>query len=1168
MSQQIKNFIKHKGLTRQQVSSFNSFISSELPSILKANNIVDSVIDPTFYLKYNRIWVDKPMIEEHMNKYPVYPNDCRIRNMTYSGNVYVDIEYVKNKSIVKKRDVFIGKIPVMLRSDLCHLKEPDLILSNESQFQRNARMGECPLDPGGYFIINGTEKVILMQEQLSKNRIIVDIDPKLGLNSQVTSSTHDRKSKTLIVFKQGALFVKNNSLKEDIPFCVVMRALDILNDMEICSYVGTEPEILEIFLPTLLVASNLKIYTNMQALEYIKNFLTVKTVDEARVVVTENILPNIPVEELSCKRKGIYLGIMARRLLLAKLNLIEPDDRDFIGNKRFEPAGALLSILFEDTFKRYNDDLKKSIDKVLSKRYRAQEFDVLTFMNLQSHMVTMAFEKAITSGKWNLKRFRMERSGVTETLSRLSYIASLGMMTRVCSQFEKTRKISGPRALNTSSWGMLCPADTPEGESCGLVKNLSLLAEITTETSNDEVRKILYDLGVVDIIFKNENIYKNQYLVFLNGLIIGVIRDGVRIIENFRRERRMGKIDKYVSICIHENHKSIYVSSDSGRICRPLIIVDKNNSIVEDPDWEMKIEYLDVNELTNCRVALNKNEITENTTHLEIDPYAILGYVASLIPYPHHNQSPRNTYQCAMGKQAIGALGYNQKQRFDSNVNILSYPQKPLVSTKNLKLTNYEKLPAGVNAMVAVMSFSGYDIEDALIFNKNSLQRGIGRCEVYKTVSVALNIYSNGQCDVILPFPEKKLKQNDKRKNEVENLKNEVENQKDEFENQKDEFENQKDEFDNNGESFTDDINNPEEGESIYDELNDQKNNDNPCDDDYSKIIDNLKINDNLNCEENTDPKFSCDGIISPGTRVFNGTILVNKFTPVETDDINNDSPVPGFKFSGLRHKGDPCVVDRVVITKSGQDKMLLKVNLRQMRNSEIGDKFSSRHGQKGVIGNIVEQVDMPFTEDGVTPDIIMNPHGFPSRMTVGKMIELLAGKAGICEGKQEDGTAFSENRVEEFCEILRKNGFNFYGKDVLYSGISGEIIPVLIFFGPVFYQKLKHMVADKIHARPRGKRTLLTRQPTEGRSRDGGLRLGEMERDCLISYGASSLIQERLMLSSDAYDTFLCTECGFIGNKKCCGIVKAIKIPYAFKLLVQELISMNVYPKIGYREP
>lgn len=283
---------------------------------------------------------------------------------------------------------------------------------------------------------------------------------------------------------------------------------------------------------------------------------------------------------------------------------------------------------------------------------------------------------------------------------------------------------------------------------------------------------------------------------------------------------------------------------------------------------------------------------------------------------------------------------------------------------------------------------------------------------------------------------------------------------------------------------------------------------------------------------------------------------------------IEEESLITGYKFAGLRHKGSSCVVDRVIVTKDGDDRFTVKIKLRQIRNSEIGDKFSSRHGQKGVIGHIVEQVDMPFTDDGLSPDIIMNPHGFPSRMTVGKMIELIAGKSGILEGHQEDGTAFSEHRVEYFCEILKKNGYNYHGKDVLYSGITGKMIPVLIFFGPIYYQKLKHMVKDKMHARPRGKRTLLTRQPTEGRSREGGLRLGEMERDCLISYGCSNLIQERLMLSSDVYETFLCKKCGFIGNKTCCGVVKPIRIPYAFKLLIQELISMNIYPKIGYKEP
>ncbi|KAG0418118.1 DNA-directed RNA polymerase III subunit RPC2, partial [Dictyocoela roeselum] len=489
---------------------------------------------------------------------------------------------------------------------------------------------------------------------------------------------------------------------------------------------------------------------------------------------------------------------------------------------------------------------------------------------------------------------------------------------------------------------------------------------------------------------------------------------------------------------------------------------------------------------------------------------------ASLIPYPHHNQSPRNTYQCAMGKQAIGALGYNQKKRFDSNVNILCYPQKPLVSTQNLRITDYESLPSGVNAMVAVMSFSGYDIEDALVFNKNSLQRGIGRCEVYKTVSISLNRYSNGQSDLILPFPEPILGNKFDGSEDSEDL-GETEDKQVCV---KDKIEGKEASINQNN---TDQDNNDTDLIGVYkNDIKEKPGKLNDIGGSDKGLLKEIKIKG---------ARISNDGIVEAGTRVYNGTILVNRYSPVENDDLNNDSPLPGFKFSGLRHKGDSCVVDRVVITKSGQDKMLVKINLRQMRNSEIGDKFSSRHGQKGVIGNIVEQIDMPFTEDGVVPDIIMNPHGFPSRMTVGKMIELIAGKAGLCEGKQEDGTAFCENRVEEICGILRENGFNFYGKDVLYSGITGEMIPVMIFFGPVFYQKLKHMVADKMHARPRGKRTLLTRQPTEGRSRDGGLRLGEMERDCLISYGASSLIQERLMLSSDVYDTFLCTGCGFIGN-------------------------------------
>ncbi|KAH9410559.1 RNA polymerase Rpb2, domain 6 [Ordospora pajunii] len=1105
----IKLFFREKGLVRQHIESYDYFVNHEIKALVKANQVVDSDIDHTFYLKYLDIRVGKSSIEESMVKYNVFPIECRLRDITYSADIYVDVEYVRNGQIVVKRDVCIGKMPVMLRSSKCHLstEHTGVIESRDTKAKKIRESQECPLDVGGYFVIRGIERVILIQEQLSKNRIIIESGAK-GLFASVTSSTDEHKSKTSVTVKDDCYYLKSSMFNEEVPVVIVIKALGLVQDREIAECVGRE--YFDMMVPSFGECMAKGVFTNEQALHYIGNCIKLKQddckVDEVRTILSEKILPNVHIDGCDMRKKGIYISFMIRRLTQTRLGILKEDDKDFVGNKRFELAGQLLSILFEDTFKRFNFELKKSIDKILSKRTRAQEFDALTFLSLQANMITSTLSRAISTGNWNLKRFRMERSGVTHVLLRHSYISALGMMTKINSHFEKTRKVSGPRSLHTSSWGMLCPVDTPEGESCGLVKNLALLAEITTDSDVKPIMDLIFRLGVVQIeaVYTREIHANDVYSVFINGDIVGITNRVDFVVNRFKLYRRKGLIGRFVSIYKVASEKIVHIASDNGRICRPLIVVDKerkNMGIIEDSienafqrigvadgmidavpedakrknsgffDYYLKhksfsdlleegfIEYLDANEENDCLVALKPEDVGDETTHLEISEFAILGYVAGLVPFPHHNQSPRNTYQCAMGKQAIGHIALNTKKRFDSVILQLTYTHKPMVSTKILDLINYNEMPAGQNAMVAVMSYSGYDIEDALILNKASIDRGIFRVEVYKTNTAFLKKHGNGMPDMLNPNP----------------------------------------------------------NESVLD----------------------------------------IDGLGKPGKMVKDGSVYVNKTSPV--DGI--------YKFTGKIHRGEPAYIDKVLIAKS-QDQTLIKTMMRQTRPPEIGDKLSSRHGQKGVIGLIVKQEDMPFNDQGIVPDIIMNPHGFPSRMTVGKIIELISGKAGVLEGKIADSTAFKKNLVEETCQLLVRNGYSYSGKDCFTSGTTGAPLMAYIFFGPVFYQRLKHMVADKIHMRARGPRAILTRQPTEGRSKDGGLRLGEMERDCLIGYGASSLIVERLMVSSDAFETYVCKSCGVLAFKGCCVACKSttpsiVTIPYACKLLFQELMSMNILPRL-----
>ncbi len=610
------------------------------------------------------------------------------------------------------------------------------------------------------------------------------------------------------------------------------------------------------------------------------------------------------------------------------------------------------------------------------------------------------------------------------------------------------------------------------------------------------------DDEVFKVILTKEIVTTNKTKIYINGELLGYCENPVEFTQEMREKRRNGEISYEMNITYYEDNEEIYIFNDPGRARRPLIIVKDGVPLLREEHlnkvangklkWDDLInkglvEYLDAEEEENSYIAMSLAEINEDHTHLEIDPATMLGICAGIIPFSDHNSSPRNTMEAGMTKQALGLYVSNYALRTDTRAHLLHHPQTPIVKTRIIDSTNYDLRPSGQNFVVALMSYEGYNMEDAMVINKGSLERGLARSSFFRAYDTSEKRYAGGQVDRF-EVPDKNIK--------------------------------------------------GYRSEEAYRNLDE-------------------------------------DGVVNPESYVESGDVLIGKTSPPRflEEDFGTVADRRRETSVTVRH-GEKGIVDAVLLSETVEGSRLAKIRVRDTRQPEFGDKFASRHGQKGVVGLILSPEDVPFTEFGVVPDLIVNPHAIPSRMSIGQVLEMVAGKAGCLEGERVDATPFNQTLEDEIKQQLIDNGFESAGCESLYNGVTGERLDAEIFVGVAYYQKLHHMTTDKVYARSRGPVQVLTRQPTEGRAREGGLRFGEMERDCLIAHGAALTLKERLLDESDKYEAIVCENCGMLAvydknkNKKYCPIcgdveTYPVEISYAFKLLLDELKSLCIFPKL-----
>ena len=1258
-------------LSKTQLDSYNTFLSQQIPKTIRQFNPIKCLYNPLnddteniihkFQVEFiiggscidneedltehsviindgKGVYISKPVIQQKIDKEgnleiiekQLFPNEARLKNLTYKSDINCDIfviltsytiEGKLEKKIIKKFNAIpLGSVPIMLHSNSCVLSG----MSNDTLFV----MGECPYDEGGYFIIDGKEKVIVAQERQVENKLYIrenkNIEDRYNFELEIRSVPEAifqpaRVIKLYMInerftltekIEQNTIRVLIPNINEEIPLFIIFRALGVISDKDILNLIidnidSKLGEVMSTLLIPTIQESSL-IGTQRLALDFLRSKITAygKNLTDGKKnefsfkdgflldVLRNYFLPHVG-KDFVCK--SIFLGYMVKELVLTKLEFKIPTDRDSFINKRVDISGFLVGNIFRDLYFRTKNELEQNLNKFYydSSRTNGGEMDVFwsktsegagdlyPFFNIidiedinNSISIKRLLNRTLIDDGfmytfkncWGLKNSSSKcKEGVVQDLNRLNYLGYVSHIRRINITLSKSAKIRAPHSLHASSFGIICPNETPDGGNVGLRKNIAIMAKVTFGINSEPLYKILVSNNLVSVYSHSKSMREGLCCIFLNERLVGYHTNPDLLVKKLKLLRRNGLINIYTSIAWYITDNILKISTDSGRCCRPLLIVNNNTlaltpSMIDDiknnninwkhlvagfrfkgtdtePYLEYNdkyihledgtndylqeisgvIEYIDTEEANTCLIAMTPHDLNEkaNTiykfTHCEIHPCMIWGVLANNVPLFECNQAPRNQFSCAQGKQSLGIYATNFKNRMDTKGQIMFYPQKPIIQSKMSKYLHNNELPHGINAIVAIGCFSGYNQEDSILFNKDSVQRGLFRTTKFKTYSGREELIEGTKEREIFTIPDPNVTRNMKNAN-------------------------------------------------------------------YSKLN-------------------PATGLIRENVNVNENDILIGKVITTGTkDDLGQDIYIDNSDYVKRNEDG---FVDKVYFNYGNDDQKYAKIRIRKDKIPEVGDKFASRFGQKGTIGMLVEARDMPFTKDGIVPDMIINPHAIPSRMTIGQLIEVLLGKLSINIGNTVQLTGFTNVDVDTIGTLL-ENNYNYErnSNEILYNGRTGRQLKVAMFIGPTFYQRLTHQVSDKFYSRNEGTKTSLTHQPVGGRAAGGGLRIGEMERDAILAHGASMFLKETMIERADKYKFYISDKSGLLAivnrdkniyedfsndateikidnngniNKKSSLISNSnfycVEAPYAFKLFLQEIEAMGIAPRLIIQE-